>query len=63
MQVVASRKAQCLFQCCDTQKFVTPPSVILWRIYEAKERPEPVALHNDEHHNLCTFPVIGTNIN
>lgn len=62
MQVVASRKAQCLFHVA-TQKFVTPPSVIVWRIYEAKEGAEKVALHNDEHHNLCTSPVIGTNIN
>ena len=52
-----------LISCRDTQKFVTPPSVIVWRIYEAKEGAEPVALHNDELHNLCTSTVIGTNIN
>lgn len=50
-----------LIPCRDTQKFVTSPSVIVWRIREAKGRAEPVALL--EHHNLCTSPVIGTNIN
>jgi hypothetical protein len=32
----------------------------VWRIREAKGGAEPVALL--EHHNLCTSPVIGTNI-
>jgi len=52
-----------LISCRDVQKFVTPPSVIVWRVYEARERAEPVALHNDEHHNLCTSLAIGANIN
>jgi len=51
-----------LISCRDTQKFVTSPSVIVWRIYEAKEGAEPVDLHNVVHRSLCISPVIGTNI-
>jgi hypothetical protein len=40
------------------------PEYIMKRsVYEAEEGSEPLALHNYEHHNLRTSPVIGTNVN